>query len=263
MIYLDNAATTFPKPPGVIRAVTDSFKFYGANPGRSGYALSVKTGERIYNSRKEAAELFGAESAENVVFTSGCTASLNFVIKGILKSGDHVIVSDLEHNSVMRTLFKLSQKSGISFTAAHIFHGDVDKTLQEFEKAMRPNTRAVICTHASNVFGTVLPINEIGRLCKKHGCLFVVDAAQTAGTLPINVREMNIDYLCAPCHKGLYGIMGLGLIVFGSEKGGEIETLIEGGTGSSSLNFLQPDFARQIRERNSERSGNNRCRGGY
>lgn len=241
MIYLDNAATTFPKPAAVQRAVSQAIKKYGANPGRGGHELSLRTSEQVFACRKRAAKFFGASSPDKIVFTQNCTMSLNYVLKGILRPGDHVVVSDMEHNAVMRPVFSLSEKGIISYSMAETFPGDFDKTAAAFKKCIRPETKAIICMHASNVFGTVLPIADIGKIAHEKGLLFVVDAAQSAGVLPIKVDEMNIDYLCLPCHKALYGPMGTGMIVFG--KNAPLpETVIEGGTGSDSINYNQPSF---------------------
>lgn len=241
MIYLDNAATTFPKPVNVQRAVSEAIKKYGANPGRGGHDLSLKTSTVVYDSRKKAADFFGAASPDKIVFTQNCTMSLNYVIKGILKPGDHVIVSDMEHNAVMRPIVSMSEKGIISYSVAKTFPGDFDKTVLAFKSCMRSETKAIICMHASNVFGTVLPIAQIGKLAHENDLLFVVDAAQSAGVLPIKIDNMDIDYLCLPCHKGLYGPMGTGMIVFG-QNAPLPATIIEGGTGSDSINYNQPDF---------------------
>lgn len=241
MIYLDNAATTFPKPAMVQRAVSVAVKRYGANPGRGGHELSLKTSEQVYGCRKKAAEFFGAESPDKIIFTQNCTISLNYVIKGILKPGDHVIVSDMEHNAVMRPVFSMSEKGIISYSVAKTVPGDFERTVSAFKSCIRPETKAIISTHASNVFGTVLPISEIGKLAHENGLLFIVDAAQSVGVENIKTDEMNIDYLCLPCHKALYGPMGTGMIVFG--KNAPLpDTIIEGGTGSDSVNYGQPSF---------------------
>ncbi len=234
MIYLDNAATTGKKPPEVIKAVNDALKFNSANPGRSGHLASVKAAEAIYGVRQKTADFFGASGAENVCFTLNCTHSINCVIKGVLRKGERVIVSSLEHNAVMRPL----KKMGIGYDVAEVSLFDDKITLENFEAKIKPNTRLIICTGASNVLGKTLPIKEIGALCKKRGLLFAVDAAQTAGVLPINMKEMNIDYLCIAPHKGLYAPMGVGILI--CEKPIN-NTIIEGGTGTNSIELVQPD----------------------
>lgn len=234
MIYLDNAATTGRKPAGVIKAVDGALRELSANPGRSGHNASLKAADAVYSVREKTAELFGASGAENVVFTLNCTHSINSVIKGVLKTGEHAVTSSLEHNSVMRPLIK----EEIPFDIAFVSLSDDKATLREFERKIRPDTRLVICTGASNVLGKTLPIAEIGALCKDRGVLFAVDAAQIAGVIPINMREMNIDYLCIAPHKGLYSPMGIGILI--CEKPVE-NTIIEGGTGTNSAQLIQPE----------------------
>lgn len=234
MIYFDNAATTGKKPIGVIKAVDGALRELSANPGRSGHTASLNAADAVYSVREKTAEFFGASGAENVVFTQNCTYSINCVIKGVLKAGEHALTSTLEHNSVMRPLIK----EKIPFDTAYVSLTDDRITLKEFEKKIRPDTRLVICTGASNVCGKMLPIAEIGALCKERGVLFAVDAAQIAGVVPINMREMNIDYLCIAPHKGLYAPMGVGILI--CEKPIE-NTIIEGGTGTNSIELVQPD----------------------
>ncbi len=232
MIYYDNAATSGKKPQSVINAVSFSLKNLSANPGRSGHFASLKTADAVYSVREKLASFFGAEGAENVVFTQNCTHSLNCVIKGVLRKGDHVVVSDLEHNAVMRPL----KKTGLPFTSAKV-GDDVDETVNNFSKAIRPNTRLVLITAASNVTGEILPYEEIGRLCKKRGVLFCVDAAQGAGILSFDMQKMGIDYLCLAPHKGLYSPMGVGVLICRKPLN---NTVLEGGTGTDSLDFSQP-----------------------
>ena len=234
MIYFDNAATTGKKPPEVINAVTEALRKYSANPGRSGHTASVSAAEAVYRVREKTAEFFGGSGAEKVCFTLNCTHSINCVLKGVLKKGDHVIVSSLEHNAVMRPLKKI----GVSFDAFEVSLEDDAKTLSDIENKIKPNTKLIFCTSASNVLGKILPIKEIGALCRKKRIRFAVDAAQSAGVIPINMQEMNIDYLCVAPHKGLYAPMGAGILI--CEKGIE-NTLIEGGTGTNSIELRQPD----------------------
>lgn len=233
MIYFDNAATTGVKPQGVIKAVEKALVNYSANPGRSGHFAASKTAEEIFKIREKVADFFGASGPERVCFTMNCTHSINTVLKGVLKKGDHVIVSSLEHNAVMRPLTKI----GISFDVAEVSLTDDNSTVKAFKNKIKPNTRLIFCTGASNVLGKILPIKEIGELCFQKGILFAVDAAQTAGVLPVNMKEMHIDYLCVAAHKGLYAPEGIGILI--CEKGIE-NTLIEGGTGTNSLEMYQP-----------------------
>lgn len=233
MIYFDNAATTGHKPSQVIRAVNNALEFLSANPGRSGHNASQKTAIAVYRTRKEIADYFNSEGAENVIFTTNCTHSINFVLKGVLRSGDHIIVSDMEHNAVMRPLVAMKA----NYSIAQVSLSDDEETLNNFKKKIKPNTKMILCTAASNVIGKQLPLKLIGKLCKEKNILFAVDAAQGGGVIPINMKEMNIDYLCIAPHKGFYSPMGLGVLI--ARK--QIEhTVIEGGTGTDSLNFNQP-----------------------
>lgn len=240
MIYFDNAATSGHKPQSVINAVNFALKNLSANPGRSGHKASERVSDMVYNTRKKLADFFGAEGAEQVVFTQNCTQSINFVIKGILKKGDHVLVSNLEHNAVMRPLFK----TGISFDTVSVFDDDND-TIFDFESKIKANTKLVIMTCASNVTGRILPYAEIGEICRKRGIYFCLDGAQGGGVLPINMQKMHIDYLCIASHKGLYSPMGIGVLI--CRKPIE-NTIIEGGTGSSSLDFHQPNILPEMLE---------------
>ena len=234
MIYLDNAATTGRKPYGVITAVAAALREYSANPGRSGHSDSLRAASAVYSVREKTAAFFGASGPENVIFTLNCTQSLNTVIKGVLHKGDRAVTSSLEHNSVIRPLVK----TGAQFETARVSLYDDRETLAEFERKIKAGTKLVICSGASNVLGKTLPIADIGALCRQRGVLFAVDAAQTAGVIPINMKEMNIDFLCVAPHKGLYAPMGLGVLI--CEKMPE-DTLVEGGTGTNSLEPVQPD----------------------
>lgn len=235
MIYLDNAATTFPKPQSVARAAADSIKTM-ANPGRSGHALSQNTAIAVYNTREKLAEMFGAPSVENVVFTLNCTHAVNYVLKGLLNKGDRVVTSSFEHNAVMRPLEKL-KKAGVHYDIAEAYPDDREATIRSFARMINPNTRLVICTAASNVIGLKMPLEEIGMMCKQYGAIFVVDAAQMAGVCDINMQKMNIDYLCIATHKGLYAPMGTGVLIC-ADNG--LDTIIEGGTGTASIMLDQP-----------------------
>lgn len=241
MIYLDNAATTFPKPQSVVESMVRFMRTRAANPGRSGHRLSMAAAEEVYQCRVAASRLFNAPGPENVVFTSNATQSINMALKGRLagRTGGHVVISSLEHNALIRPLHKLGEQ-GLQISAAEVDLEDDDKTLANFEKLIRPDTVMVACTHASNVCGRVLPIKRIGELCRERGIEFLLDASQTAGVLPIDMQEMNIDYLCLPGHKSLYGPMGTGLLI--TAKGESLNTILEGGTGSNSVDAAQPDF---------------------
>ena len=239
MIYLDNAATTAPKPPSVITAVENAMRRYNANPGRSGHAASVTAAQKIYSVRSRIAAFFGLSQEENVVFTANCTAALNTVIRGVLQKGDHVILSSLEHNAVLRPLESLSRQGIISYSVAPV--GDTaEETIDAFRNALNSRTRMIICTHASNVFGTVLPVRRLCALAHSYGVLFCLDAAQSAGVLPIHMGEDGFDYVCCPGHKGLYGPMGTGLLLIGCDT--IPRPLTEGGTGSASADSVMPDY---------------------
>lgn len=239
MIYFDNGATTFPKPRGVSVAVNNVLQKYGANPGRSGHNMSLKSAEIMYECRKNLSDFFNASSPENVIFTSNCTSALNTVIEGILKRGDHAVISSLEHNAVVRPLEELKEKE-ITYSVAECVPYDDEATIDNFRNAMNERTRLVICTHASNVFGIKLPIKRIGALCRLHGVLFCVDAAQTAGVTNISLDDTSIDYLCMSGHKGLYGPMGTGVLIINSDI--HPKSLIQGGTGSLSYQKSQPEI---------------------
>ena len=239
MIYFDNGATTFPKPFSVRKSVNDAMSNYGANPGRSGHIMSVKSSEIMFSCRENAAKLFGSANPENVIFTLNCTSALNTVIKGILKSGDHAVISSLEHNAVVRPLEAL-KKNKIEYSVAKCVPYDEEQTIENFRNEFKANTKLVICTHASNVFGVKLPIERIAALCRLNGILFCVDAAQSAGTADINLSDSCIDFLCTAGHKGLYGPMGTGLLIINSET--TPDSLIQGGTGSDSANLNQPEI---------------------
>lgn len=238
MIYLDNAATTYPKPPQVLRAASDAMKNYGANPGRAGHSMSMATAEELYRCRAAAAEFFHAPGPECVVFTLNCTHAMNFVLKGLLKSGDHVVTSNLEHNAVMRPLQAL-QSRGVTYTEAQVTPGDNDATVNAFRKALRANTKLIVCTHVSNVWGIRLPIERLAALSHEYGIPIAVDCAQSAGVLPIDMQEYQFDYLCVAAHKGLYAPMGMGMLI--TAQGASLATLIEGGTGTASISLEQPE----------------------
>ena len=241
MIYLDNSATTYPKPQGVRQAVQRSFIEQGANPGRSGYGMCLSTTRAVYRVRQLAAEFFGAPGPECVLFQPSCTQALNLVIKGFLKPGDHVVITDLEHNAVARPLEAIKAR-GVSYSVVPVTPGDNDATLDAFRKALGPKTKLAVCTMASNVFGIRVPVERITALCHQYGMKVCVDAAQGAGLFPTHMEESGIDFLCCAGHKGLYGPMGTGLLLL-REPEELLETLVEGGTGTQSRSLLQPEEA--------------------
>ena len=245
MIYLDNAATSFPKPTCVIEEQTRCMRQYCGNPSRGSHALAMRAAQKIYDCRCEAAELFGVSNPEGVVFTMNTTMSINMLIKGLLRTGDHVLLSDMEHNSVYRPIYKLAREGRVSYDVFPTFPTDPARTATDICRAIRslikPNTRLLIAAHASNICSATLPITEIGRLCAEHGVLFVVDAAQSAGHISINMKESRIGALCVPGHKGLLGPQGCGLMLL--SDGLHADTLMEGGSGFQSLSGEMPEEA--------------------
>lgn len=239
MIYFDNAATTYPKPPEVIKTMSRATVRYGANPGRGGHKMSYLTSEAVYGTRKRVAEFFGTDAPENVIFTKNCTEALNIVIKGLCVPGCRFICSSLDHNAVIRPLEALRRSGTADYDIAPVGKTD-DETVANFKRLLRSNTRAVICTGASNVFGERLPTAKLARLAHENGTLFILDAAQTAGIVNIDMRRDEIDFLCTAGHKGLYGPMGTGLLVINSDE--HLNSLIEGGTGSFSAVLSQPEI---------------------
>ena len=213
MIYFDNAATTFPKPPAVIREMARCMREYGGNPGRSGHALSLAAAEAIYDVRVAVSSFFGVKKPENVIFTQNTTDALNLAVDGISRMGDHFLISDMEHNSVYRTVAGFCEKKGMRYDIFEALCDD-DTLLKNIEKLITPKTRAVVTTHASNICPRVLPIDRIGELCHKKGILLVVDAAQSAGIYDISLPRDGVDILCVPGHKGLYGPQGSGFALF-------------------------------------------------
>ncbi len=235
LIYFDNAATTGVKPPQVIQGVGYALKNYCANPGRSGHPASQAVAEAVFKTRTAISDFFGSDGPETVVFTQNCTHSVNCVLKGLLKRGDHCIISSLEHNAVVRPLVK----TGVSYSVARVYFDDDEKTLKSFEEQIKPNTKLIFCMGASNVWGKILPLTAIGQLCCKRGIYFGVDGAQLGGIAPINMTEQHIDFLCLAPHKGLYAPMGIGVLI---ARRPLPFTVIEGGTGTNSMELYQPEF---------------------
>ena len=231
-IYLDNASTSFPKAPTVATAMSDYITNRGININRGSYALAYDVEDIIYTTRQRLKTLFNGHDPSHVIFTQNVTMSLNMVIKGLLKAGDHVLVSSMEHNAVMRPLTQLLDK-GITFdTIPCDSTGSIQ--MDSIEPLIRPNTVAMIINHASNVCGTIQPLELIGPICKAHNLQYIVDAAQTAGVIPIDVKACHIDALCFTGHKGLLGPQGIGGIILTKEMAHTLTPLIAGGTGSFS-----------------------------
>lgn len=226
MICFDNAATTIQKPDCVVQAVTEAMCSLG-NSGRGVHSGALNAARIIYDTRAALAQLFGAENPDRIAFTANATQALNTAIKGVLNPGDHVITTALEHNSVLRPLYEL-EDHGVELT---ILPADSRGNIcyEDFEKEIRPNTKAIVCTHGSNLTGNLLDIERIGAIAKRHGVLFVVDASQTAGVFPIDVKQMHIDILCFTGHKALLGPQGTGGIYV--REGVEVRPLLSGGSG--------------------------------
>jgi len=239
-VYLDNAATSWPKPPSTIDAIVEFNRSIGANPGRSGHSRSVDAGRTLIDAREAAAKLFGAPNALGVVFTKNVTEALNIVILGLLKDGGHAVTTSMEHNSVMRPL-NAARARGADFSTAPCSEtGELDPG--DIASLIRPDTRLIVMTHASNVTGTIMPLAEVASIARERGIPLCIDAAQTAGVIPIGMEAMDIGLLAFTGHKSLYGPQGTGGLVLGEGYGRMIEPLMYGGTGSRSEFEVQPDF---------------------
>ena len=239
-IYFDNASTTFPKPPEVPECIYRYMTQVGSNINRGSYERAYRVEETVYDARQMLCELFGGGDCKDVAFTKNVTESLNVLLKGYLKPGDHVLVSSMEHNAVMRPLVQLSQR-GVAFTRVPCDEAG-RLSVDLLESCLRANTKAVVMTHASNVCGTLLPIREVGAFCRAHGLRFFVDSAQTAGVWPIHMGEMNIDALAFTGHKGLLGPQGIGGFLIKEDLTPLLDPLISGGTGSVSHTEEIPAF---------------------
>ena len=239
-IYLDNASTTFPKPKAVPEAMYHYMTRSGSNINRGCYDRAYAVEELVYETRQMLCSLFGGEDCRNVAFTKNVTESLNVILKGLLKPGDHVLVSSMEHNAVMRPLVQL-EKQGISFSRIPC-RRDGSLILEEMAPLVKKETRAVVMTHASNVCGTMMPYEQVGAFCRERGLLFIADTAQTAGVWPLDMEHMKIDALAFTGHKGLLGPQGIGGFLLGEKLLPQMESLIAGGTGSISHTEVMPDF---------------------
>lgn len=233
---MDNAATSFPKPETVYKAVTDAMRHGGGNPGRSGHRMTLAANRLVFEAREALARLLGAKDSSRIIFTSNATEALNLAIMGIVKEGSHVITSNIEHNSVSRPLHALKER-GVEVTKVDCSdEGLFD--MDELRRSIKENTSLIALTHASNVIGTIQPLKEIGALAREKGIPFLVDAAQTAGSIPIDVEQMNIDLLAAAGHKSLFGPQGTGLLYIAPHI--ELEPLKYGGTGAGPVGDDQP-----------------------
>ena len=239
-IYLDQASTSFPKAPGAAQAMMDYMTMNGANVNRGCYSSAYSAEEVLYETRQLLAELFHFSKCKNVIFTPNITTSLNFILKGFLKPGDHILVSAMEHNAVMRPVVQLASQ-GILFDRIPC-REDGSMILEKVEELIRPETRAIVTLHASNVCGTRMPLKALGEICQRHHLYFIVDSAQTAGIVPIDMEKMHIDALAFTGHKGLRGPQGTGGFLVSQELAEQMEPLISGGTGSVSHTEEIPDF---------------------
>ena len=237
IIYFDNAATTFPKPESVIMATVDCMKSYCGNPGRGSHPLALRSAEKVFEAREAVAELFGAQP-ENVIFTLNTTYALNMAIKGIMSGGGHMLISNMEHNSVLRPAARLAQDDKLRYDVFKAYEKGRSLSpkdiIDEIIKKLRPSTKMLTCIHSSNICSYTLPIREIGAFCRRHGIIFCVDAAQSAGHIPINMKDDFIDILCLPAHKGLYSPQGCGIMIL-RDGLSRLTTLAEGGNGVNSL----------------------------
>lgn len=234
MIYLDNAATSYPKPRAVISAYKTALERFGGNPGRGAHRLSLAAADMVYDCRCAVAGFFGSKHPERVVFTSGATAALNLAITCRIDNGDHILMSDREHNAVARTVYALSRERGVEYD---VFGTDGD-VLASIRALLRPNTRVLAAVHASNVTGKLLPIEGIAALCREKDIFFVIDGAQSAGHRKIDLSTIPYGAFCAPAHKGLLGAAGVGILIASGEGG---TPLIYGGSGWDSHNPSMPD----------------------
>lgn len=239
-IYLDNGATSFPKAPGVGEAMLDYVNNIGANVNRSTYEASSEAEMVLIECRERLCTLFGTEDITHAVFTPGMTAGLNMLLKGFLRPGDHVIVSSLEHNAMMRPIRQL-EAQGVEFSRIPADSRGITDP-KDILPLIRPNTRLVAIMHASNVCGTLLPVKEISDICRERGLPVILDAAQTAGHYPVNMKELGLSALCVPGHKGLLGPQGIGALMLDEEFAKRVEPLISGGTGSASDSDLLPPY---------------------
>lgn len=242
MIYFDNAATSFPKPREVTREVVRCITRYGGNAGRGSHALSLAAAEKIFECREKLSELFCVDDPARVFFTVNTTQGLNTVIKGALKEGDHVLISDIEHNAVFRPIYRLAKEGKITFDIYPSMIGDERRSSTRIcagiARLIKPQTSMVIASWASNICSATMPIAEIGAFCRRHGICFIVDGAQGAGHIPLDVGSLEIDALCVPGHKGLLGLQGSGAVILGKDFCPD--TLIEGGNGVNSLEGNMP-----------------------
>lgn len=240
-IYLDNAATTYPKPEKVYSSILNYMKNVGASPGRGGYENALTGDRMVYKCRQSLINLFNFNKIENVIFTSNITASLNILIKSIVKDGWHVITSSMDHNSVIRPLVSLEKSNKIELDILNCSEEGLIN-VEDFKNTIKDNTKLVVLSHASNIVGTIQPLEAIGNICKEKGIYFIIDSAQTAGVLPLDFQNLNCNALAFTGHKALLGPQGIGGFIIDDKLNNIATNFIEGGTGSLSESTLQPDF---------------------
>ncbi len=244
LVYFDHAATSYPKPPEVVKAVTRAFSAKGGNPGRSSHELSRKAAEAVYECREAVCGLLGFDGPERIVFTQNTTHALNAAIKGTVSPDSHTVITNLEHNSVIRPLHALKRVNGSSYSVIDALADD-DVIIENFKKAIRPNTKTAVITMASNVCGKIMPTAAIARICHDRGITLIVDGAQAIGCVPVSFDEIGCDILCSAGHKGLYGPQGTGFMAI-SERVVSLATLMEGGSG---VNSEDTDMPHELPER--------------
>ncbi len=244
MIYFDNAATTFPKPPSVIAQVVQCLTTYCGNAGRGSHPLAMACAEMIYACREELSDFLGLGAPERIIFCTNTTHALNLALRGVLMPHSHILISELDHNATRRPVCALARERDVHYDIFPVLGLSTQEILQEIKKRIRPETVALICTHASNVCSVSLPVTEIGALCHANGLHFILDAAQSAGHLPIDMKAMHVSALAAPAHKGLFGLQGAGVLALGA--GTDLPPLLFGGSG---LHSLSPDMPEDLPER--------------
>ena len=240
-VYLDNAATTYPKPPGVPEAMINYMNNIGSNPGRGSSTSSFESSKIVFKCRNLLMNFFNFTKPENVIFTSNITASLNILIKGIVKEGWHVITSSMDHNATLRPLSSLAKSGKIQLDIIKCSKDGI-LHIDDFKNTINSNTKLVVLSHASNIIGTIQPLEEIGRICREKNIFFIIDTAQTAGVLNLDFKSLNCNALAFTGHKSLLGPQGIGGFILDDEINSEISPFIEGGTGSSSSSVIQPNF---------------------
>ncbi|MBU5592397.1 aminotransferase class V-fold PLP-dependent enzyme [Clostridium sp. MSJ-4] len=240
-VYLDNAATTYPKPPSVHNNMMNFFTNLGSSPGRGSYSTALESSRLVYSCRESLCELFNFSKPENVIFTYNVTTSLNMLIKGFVKEGFHVITTSMEHNSSLRPLFQLKDTLGIELDILQCSPTGI-LNVEDFKNLIKPNTKLVVVNHASNIVGSIQPIEEIGKICNEKGIYFILDSAQTAGVIDIDFKKVGCSALAFTGHKSLLGPQGIGGFLISDDLNDVCDPFITGGTGSLSSSIYQPDF---------------------